>query len=191
MMEGVLTMSSESSTEKNLAPSRYALDFEKVRGFLPHRYPFLLIDRVLEIEPKGDLLDLSPATKLGVRVVAQKSVSANEPFFQGHFPERAVMPGVLLLEAMAQTACFTLYPYYEADAANFSKGFSTVLIGADNVRFRRPVVPGDTLRLESVLEKARSKLWSFQCRVTADGEKVAEAEILAVFEKISSPGGAA
>jgi 3-hydroxyacyl-[acyl-carrier-protein] dehydratase len=138
-----------------------------------------MVDRILEIHPIGDLKDLSPNNKVGIRVVGLKNVSFNEPFFQGHFPEFSIMPGVMQIEAMAQAASFSLYPYIEEDFERLSRDFQCILVGVDAVRFRKPVVPGDTLRLESVVTKCRGKLWAFSCTASVDGQKVAEAELLA------------
>jgi len=167
----------ESMTPTDKNP--YALSIDKVQKYLPHRYPFLMIDRVLEIHPVGDLTDLSHQNKVGIRVVAQKNVSINEPQFQGHFPSYAIMPGVLQIEAMAQAASFSLYPYLARDLDRLAKDLQTILIGVDGVRFRRPVVPGDTLRIETVVTKARGKIWGFECKITVDGQATAEAELLA------------
>lgn len=159
--------------------NRYRLGIEQIQKYLPHRYPFLLVDRILEIHPVGDVKDLSYQTKIGIRVVGQKNVSFNEPFFQGHFPGYAIMPGVLVLEAMAQSACFSLYPYLEHDLESLAKDFQTILVGADNVRWRKPIVPGDTVRFESIVTKARGKLWGFSCKASVDGQIAAEADLLA------------
>jgi 3-hydroxyacyl-[acyl-carrier-protein] dehydratase len=158
----------------------YAVNGEGIRKFLPHRYPFLLVDRVLSIEPKGDLTNTKGSEeKIGTRVIAQKNVSFNEPMFQGHFPDYAIFPGVLTIEAMAQTASFAAYPFLIDNPAQMAAGFSVILLGVDDVRFRRPVVPGDVLKIEAVLEKCRGTIWGFKCEVTVDGTKVAEARILA------------
>lgn len=158
----------------------YSINGEGIRKFLPHRFPFLLIDRVLAIEPKGDLASTKGTDdKLGTRVLAQKNVSFNEPMFQGHFPEFAIFPGVLTVEAMAQAASFAAYPYLIDAKGELTTDFSVILLGVDEVRFRRPVVPGDVLKIEAVLEKCRGTIWGFKCEVTVDGAKVAEAKILA------------
>lgn len=158
----------------------YAVNGEGIRKFLPHRYPFLLVDRVLSIEPKGDLTNTKGSEeKIGTRVLAQKNVSFNEPMFQGHFPDYAIFPGVLTVEAMAQTASFAAYPFLIDNPEQMAAGFSVILLGVDDVRFRRPVVPGDVLKIEAVLEKCRGTIWGFKCEVTVDGAKVAEARILA------------
>ena len=156
----------------------YCLNIEQIKGYLPHRPPFLLVDRVLEIHPSGDIRDLSHREKVGTRVVALKNVSFNEPHFQGHFPEYAIMPGVLVIEAMAQTACFSIYPQMQM-AVDKPKQVQCLLVGVDNVRFRRPTVPGDQLRIESLVTKARGRVWAFHCEVSVDGNKIAEADILA------------
>lgn len=163
-----------------MEPRNYAISGESIRKFLPHRFPFLLVDRVLSIEPKGSLESAKGnSDKVGTRVVAIKNVSFNEPMFQGHFPDFAIFPGVLSIEAMAQTASFATYPYIVDDAKQMASGFSVILLGVDEVRFRKPVVPGDVMRIEAVLEKCRGTMWGFRCEVTVDGARVAEAKILA------------
>ena len=134
-------------------------DLEKVRRFLPHRYPFLLVDRILEI---GD-----------DRIVGLKNVSINEPFFQGHFPEplEAVMPGVLILEAMAQTAAFLV-----TDPENSDRPMG-YLVGVDNARFRRKVVPGDQLRIEARLVRRKGELLRVEACASVDTEKAASATL--------------
>lgn len=159
--------------------NRYQLNINQIQQFLPHRAPFLLIDRVLEIHTSGDLSEPPPSAPIGTRVVAIKNVSYNEPFFQGHFPGYAILPGVLLIEIMAQAASFSVYPSMEKDLSRFAGQFQCILTGVDNARFRKPVVPGDTLRLETEVTRCRGKLWAFQCSATVDGQKVAEAELLA------------
>jgi 3-hydroxyacyl-[acyl-carrier-protein] dehydratase len=174
-----------------MSENPYRLGIEQIMQFLPHRAPFLLIDRVLEVHPAGDLNDISPNGKIGTRVVAQKNVSYNEPHFQGHFPSFAIMPGVLVIESMAQAASFSLYPYmvnHVAGVGQLSRNFQCILVGVDSARFRRPVVPGDTLRIETVVKKCRGRLWAFECSATVDGQRVAEAEIMANL--IANAGGA-
>jgi 3-hydroxyacyl-[acyl-carrier-protein] dehydratase len=157
--------------------NRYRLNVDQIRAYLPHRQPFLLVDRILEIHPKGDLDDLTwNESKAGIRVVAVKNVSYNEPCFQGHFPSFSILPGVLIIESMAQVASFSLYPYLKEGVA---KEFQCILVGVDGARFRRPVTPGDTLRIETTVTKCRGKLWAFRAEATVDGQKVAEADILA------------
>lgn len=135
------------------------LDLEAIQRILPHRYPFLLVDRILELEPDR-------------RVVGLKNVTANEPFFAGHFPGRPVMPGVLIVEALAQTAGVLM---------GEASGLIPMFMGIDKARFRRPVRPGDQLRLEvEVLRKRRSV-----CRVAGRAfvgeDLVAEAEMMAAL----------
>ena len=140
------------------------IDLEGIQARLPHRYPFLMIDRVLEVEP-------------GKRARARKNVSANEPYFEGHFPGNPVMPGVLIVEAMAQTAAVLGYE----TSASFQAEGGVLLMGLDKVRFRRPVVPGDVLELSVELVKTRGPIWRVRGRATVDGERAADAEILATF----------
>lgn len=157
---------------------------DEVRNFLPHRYPFLLIDRVLKIElpmPPTSIDDSSG--KLGVKVTAIKAISYAESCFQGHFPSVSMYPGVLLVEIMAQAACFATYPFFPKGAFT-SPGagqdqFSCALVGVDNARFRRPVTPGDLLEVEIEVTKHRGGLWGFKGVITVDGQRMAEADLLA------------
>lgn len=166
---------------------QFPISNDQIRKFLPHRAPFLLVDRVLNIEISeqarglGDLSEhiLSSEDKVGTKVTAIKSVSYNEPFFQGHFPDMAIMPGVLIIESMAQTASFTLYPYMAKDLERIAGAFSCILVGVDAARFRRPVLPGDVMQIDTEVNKCRGKLYAFRCVVSVDGKPVAEAELLA------------
>lgn len=134
-------------------------------GVLPHRYPFLLVDKVLEVVP-------------GERIVAHKNVSWNEPWTQGHFPGDPIMPGVLQIEALAQAAAIL---GYESQPGLKESGGGVLLMGLDRVRFRRKVVPGDVLRLEVTVVQTRGKTWKVKGSATVDGERASEAGILAAF----------
>lgn len=138
------------------------LDILQIQEILPHRYPFLLVDRVVECEP-------------GVRLVGIKNVSFNEPFFQGHFPKQPIMPGVLIVEALAQaTALLTA----KSDE-KFAQGNATFfLAGIDNARFKRQVVPGDQLTLIADCLKNKRNIWTFDCRAEVDGDLAASAQIM-------------
>jgi beta-hydroxyacyl-ACP dehydratase FabZ len=136
---------------------------EEILKILPHRYPFLLVDRILELEP-------------GKRVVGIKNVTYNEEFFQGHFPGQPVMPGVLVLEAMAQVAGIALLGM----VADREKKL-LYLSGVDRCRFRRPVVPGDQLRIEAEIMSLKSKFCKCRATATVDGNVCAEAELLSVL----------
>jgi 3-hydroxyacyl-[acyl-carrier-protein] dehydratase len=138
------------------------LDIYQVLKHLPQRYPILMIDRVSECEP-------------GKRVRALKNVSANEPYFQGHFPARPIMPGVLILEAMAQAAGLVVL-----SAGNTGEHHENLYyyVGIDNARFKKPVVPGDQLELEVKLERMLRGIGKFSCVARVSGETVAEAAIL-------------
>ncbi|NDD91927.1 beta-hydroxyacyl-ACP dehydratase, partial [bacterium] len=163
---------------------RYYLDIEKIRAFLPHRAPFLLVDRILEIHPKGDLsrFDISNGSeKVGTKVVGIKNFTFNEPFIPGHFPNYSIVPGVIQIETMAQVASFALYPFFEG-RTEMSKGFQCILVGVDSTRFRKPVIPGDVLRVEAELTKARGKIWGFHVEGFVDGQRAVEADILANLE---------
>jgi len=139
-------------------------DIQKILQFLPHRYPFLLVDRVLELEP-------------GDRIVALKNVTINEPFFQGHFPGKPVMPGVLIIEAMAQAGGLLAYESSPAD----NHGQLIYFMGMDKVRFRKPVVPGDQLIFEAKILKLRTKVAKMTGTASVDNQLVAEAELMASF----------
>ncbi|MBN2468583.1 MAG: 3-hydroxyacyl-ACP dehydratase FabZ [Deltaproteobacteria bacterium] len=138
------------------------IDITRIREILPHRYPFLFVDRILEFEP-------------GKRIVGLKNVTVNEPFFQGHFPDFPILPGVVIIEAMAQTGGIFVFALNPEDAENKNLFFS----GIDKARFRKPVVPGDQLILELELLKQRGYFWKFRGKATVNGEVVAEAELLA------------
>ena len=138
------------------------MDITKVLAHLPQRYPLLMVDRVLECEP-------------GKRILAVKNVSANEPHFLGHFPGRPIMPGVLILEAMAQAACIlALRTKGELAGANIAYYYA----GIDGARFKRPVVPGDQLELEVHVLAHKRGIWKFSCAARVAGALVTEAEIL-------------
>jgi len=131
------------------------MDIQKIRSLLPHRYPFLLVDRVLEVDP-------------GKRLLAIKNVTINEPFFEGHFPAKPVMPGVLLIEAMAQATGLLAM-----ESADVPKEAIYYLVGVDKVRFKRPVVPGDQLHFEVEVLKRRREIWVFNAEAKVDGKTVA------------------
>lgn len=139
-------------------------DIQQIMQFLPHRYPFLLVDRILELEPHK-------------KVIGLKNVTLNEPFFQGHFPGVPVMPGVLILEAMGQAGGVLAYESSLAKAA----GDLVYFTGIDKARFRKPVVPGDQLILEATILKIRSNAVRLAGIAKVDQQKVAEAEMMAVI----------
>jgi 3-hydroxyacyl-[acyl-carrier-protein] dehydratase len=138
------------------------MDILEVLAHLPQRYPMLMIDRVKDIEP-------------GKRIVALKNVSANEPYFEGHFPGRPIMPGVLILEAMAQAAGILAF---RTKNQKPSEDVVYYYAGIDGARFKRPVVPGDQLEIEVVILASKRNLWKFGCTARVDGSVVAQAEIL-------------
>lgn len=137
------------------------LDIQQIQELLPHRYPFLLVDRVIECEP-------------GARLLGVKNVTFNEPFFQGHFPNLPIFPGVLIMEALAQaTALLT-----SQSDETITQGTVYYLAGIDNARFKRKVVPGDQLMLDIRYLKHRRNIWSFDCRAEVEGELAASAQIM-------------
>lgn len=138
------------------------IDLQTIKEYLPHRYPFLMVDRVVECEP-------------GKRLLAIKNVTCNEPYFQGHFPNQPIMPGVLIMEALAQTTGILAS---ESAPEVLGKGMTYYLVGLDKVRFKRPVIPGDQLMLEANYVRHKRNIWAFECRAEVDGEYVASAEIM-------------
>ncbi len=140
------------------------LKIEEILAHLPHRYPFLLVDRVLSWEP-------------GQSMVACKNVTFNEPFFTGHFPDLPIMPGVLIIEAMVQVG--GLLAYKSEPKATHNK--HVYFMGIDKARFRRPVIPGDQLRIEVQVNRHRGKIWQFQASAQVEGERAAEASLMATI----------
>lgn len=139
-------------------------DYEEIKAILPHRYPFLLVDRIIELEE-------------GQRIVGLKNVTGNEPFFQGHFPEKAVMPGVLIIEALAQTGAVMVLSKPE------NRGKIVYFARIDNCRFRRQVVPGDQLRMEIEVIRMRGLVGKCKAVALVAGEMAAEAELTFALEK--------
>ncbi|MEP5230333.1 MULTISPECIES: 3-hydroxyacyl-ACP dehydratase FabZ [unclassified Alcanivorax] len=144
------------------------MDIQAVREYLPHRYPFLLIDRVLNLEP-------------GKRIEALKNVTINEPFFNGHFPDEPIMPGVLIIEAMAQAAGIL---GFVTENKKPSDGYIYLLVGTDKARFKRRVIPGDTLHLFAEYVVVKRNILKFTCEAQVDGKTVASAEMLVAEQKV-------
>ena len=140
------------------------LNLEQIKAILPHRYPFLLLDRVLELEE-------------GKRCKAIKNVTGNEQFFQGHFPGSPVMPGVLIIEAMAQAVGIALFASHVNETGNQLALFA----GIDKARFKSPVVPGDQLLIETEYISSKMRFWNFKGTATVDGRLAARAEIRVVL----------
>jgi 3-hydroxyacyl-[acyl-carrier-protein] dehydratase len=145
------------------------MDINEVLAHLPQRFPILMIDRVKEVEP-------------GKRILALKNVSANEPYFQGHFPNRPIMPGVLILEAMAQAAGILVFRTRGTKPDEKSLYY---YVGIDDARFKKPVVPGDQLELEVSFERELRSIAKFKCTARVAGETVAEATILCSVQSVA------
>jgi len=140
------------------------IDITRIMKMLPHRYPILLVDRVVEVEPD-------------VRAVGIKNVTFNEPFFQGHFPGHPVMPGVLIIEALAQTAAVMAI----STMGEAVEGKVIYFMTIENAKFRKPVTPGDQLRMTVEKDKARGNIWRFRGKAEVDGRTVAEAAFSAMI----------
>ena len=140
------------------------IDLDKLKQLLPHRYPMLLVDRIVDITKDGGAVGI-------------KCVTVNEPFFVGHFPEMAVMPGVLIIESMAQTAA--AYTAYVDDVD--TEGKIVLFMGVDKARFRRPVIPGDQLRIHVSVTNQRPPVWKYEAKALVDGQVVAEAQFGAML----------
>ena len=137
------------------------MDIKEIQKFLPHRYPFLLVDRIVELEP-------------GVRAVGIKNATMNEEFFQGHFPGQPIMPGVLIVEAMAQVAGILAF------RSGATIGKSVYFMSIEKAKFRKPVVPGDQLRLEIQILQQRGNVWRFSGNAIVEGKVAAAAEFTAM-----------
>jgi len=151
------------------------LDINQIRDCLPHRYPFLLLDRIDELVP-------------GERVVGRKNVSANEPYLQGHFPDYPIMPGVLLVEALAQACCVLAFQTRGRKPAD---GYLQYLAGVDDARFKRPVLPGDVVELQGTVVSERRQLMKFDCAARVDGELACTVKLICVERKIRNADDAA
>ncbi|MCH7499362.1 MAG: 3-hydroxyacyl-ACP dehydratase FabZ [Nitrospinae bacterium] len=141
------------------------LDINEIKKIIPHRYPFLLVDKIIECDDES-------------RIVGIKSVTMNEPFFQGHFPEYPIMPGVLIVEAMAQVACILGMRILKREGRS-----SVFFTGIDKVKFRKPVVPGDVLRLELTKVKQRGELFRFEGKALVEDQVVTQGTIQAILGK--------
>jgi 3-hydroxyacyl-[acyl-carrier-protein] dehydratase len=139
------------------------MDIKAIQNLLPHRYPFLMVDRIVEMEPN-------------VRAVGIKNVTVNEPFFQGHFPGNPIMPGVLIVEAMAQVAGVLAFN-------SGMQGSSVYFMSIEKAKFRKPIVPGDQVKLEINVLQQRGNVWKFSGTATVDDKIVAESEFTAMLIK--------
>ncbi|MFN3616605.1 MAG: 3-hydroxyacyl-ACP dehydratase FabZ [Aquabacterium sp.] len=145
------------------------MDIHKILAKLPHRYPFLLVDRVLEVEPN-------------VRIRALKNVTINEPFFQGHFPNRPVMPGVLMLEALAQAAALLAF---ESMGKGVDENSVYYFVGIDGARFKRPVEPGDQLFLDVQMDRNKAGIYKFNAQALVGEELAVSAQLMCTVRQVS------
>ncbi|MGE0753965.1 MAG: 3-hydroxyacyl-ACP dehydratase FabZ [Alphaproteobacteria bacterium] len=152
------------TAEQSHSNERLNISIERIMEMIPHRYPFLMIDKVTDMEP-------------GEHAIGIKNVSINEPFFMGHFPEKPVMPGVLIIEAMAQTSAVLVVHTLGKNA----EGKLVYFMSVDEARFRRPVGPGDTLNIHVDKLQSRRNVWKFKCAAFVEEQKVAEAVISAMI----------
>lgn len=148
-----------------------SMDIYEVLKHLPHRYPFLMVDRVLEFEP-------------GKSLVAIKNVSVNEPYFPGHFPERPVMPGVLIMEALAQATGILAFKTMNMQPTDRSSLY--LFVGIDNARFKSQVIPGDVLRLEVEVKRTIRNIWKFNAVAKVEDKVVATAELMCAESEVES-----
>jgi 3-hydroxyacyl-[acyl-carrier-protein] dehydratase len=160
----------DATTAEEAASRADMLDIGRIMHAIPHRYPFLLIDRVVDVVPN-------------VSAVGIKNVSINESFFAGHFPNHPVMPGVLVIEAMAQTAAVLVVETLGPDSA----GKLVYFMSIDGAKFRRPVVPGDQLRIHVSKDRSRGNVWKFSAVARVDGLSVAEATYAAMIRDSTAP----
>lgn len=150
-----------------MAGNNVKLNIDQILDYLPHRYPFLLLDGVDELVP-------------GERAIGRKFVSANEPYLQGHFPGHPIMPGVLVVEALAQLCCVLAYATAKRQP---SDGYLNYLAGVDDARFKRPVRPGDMLELQGAITSERRQLMKFDCEARVDGELACSVKLICVERK--------
>ena len=143
------------------------IDINEIKKYIPHRYPFLLVDRIIELE-------------VGKRVVGLKNVTVNEPFFPGHFPHSPVMPGVLIIEALAQAAAVLAF---KTEGTVPDENSMVYFASVDNVRFKRPVVPGDQLILEAEIVRTIRNIWKFKAVARVEGEVATEAEFMCAIKR--------
>nr|WP_297458581.1 3-hydroxyacyl-ACP dehydratase FabZ [Ferrovum sp.] len=148
-----------------------SMDINEIMQYLPHRYPFLMVDRVLEVAP-------------GKSIVAIKNVSRNEEYFQGHFPHHPVMPGVLIIESLAQAAALLSF---KTEGIKPDGKIVTYFVGIDQARFRNPVFPGDQLRLEVSLLRRSYKIWKFSAKAWVEDRLAAEAQLMCAEKNLAEP----
>lgn len=145
--------------------SEFKLNIAEIIKIIPHRYPLLLVDKIIELEK-------------ATRIVGIKNITFNEPQFMGHFPDNPIMPGVLIIEAMAQVSAILAAHEYEGSYSDKEIYFMSI----DNAKFRKVVIPGDRMEIESIVERSKMNVWKFNCVAKVDGEIVSEAKIMAMIK---------
>lgn len=146
------------------------MDIQKIMQLLPHRYPFLLVDRVTEVIP-------------GKELTGYKNISINEPFFQGHFPVKPIFPGVLIIEALAQATGLLAFATENINSTENSTSLF-YLVGVDSARFKQPAVPGDQLVLHAEIDKVKRGVWKFVAQATVDGKIIANADLMCAVRDV-------
>jgi 3-hydroxyacyl-[acyl-carrier-protein] dehydratase len=159
----------QAASDMTENPTHIDMDVKEIRKYLPHRYPFLLVDRVVEL-------------KLGESILAYKNISINEAIFNGHFPEIPIFPGVLIIEAMAQAAGILGFKSMNKSPQD---GSIYYFVGCDEIRFKRPVIPGDRLMLEARILSEKRGIWKFAVKSNVDGELASEGVILCADRKVA------
>ncbi len=158
-----------ATNEATHSATNSGMDITEIMKYLPHRYPFLLVDRVIELVPNE-------------RIVALKNISMNEPQFPGHFPNHPVMPGVLMIEALAQAAGLLAF---KSGGDQVNPNRVVYFVGIDGARFKRPVVPGDQLRMEAQVLRVTRGIWKFAVKGTVEGQTACEAELMCTLKDLA------